>query len=67
VRLGSLGTSTTDWPIVPAPDYKCGALGGMRIVRRKPAPASLRSPQIPHDLTWDQTRAAAVGIQRLTA
>jgi hypothetical protein len=24
-------------------------------------------PQIPHDLTWDRTRAAAVGIQRLTA
>jgi hypothetical protein len=24
-------------------------------------------PQIPHDLTWDRTRAAAVGSQRLTA
>jgi hypothetical protein len=23
-------------------------------------------PQIPHDLTWDQTRAAAVGSRRLT-
>jgi hypothetical protein len=24
-------------------------------------------PQIPHDLTWDRTRAAAMGSQRLTA
>jgi hypothetical protein len=44
-------------------DY--GAVGGMRIgkgnrsARRKPAPAPLFPPQIPHDLTWDRTRAAA--------
>jgi hypothetical protein len=50
-------------------DY--GAVGGMRIgrgnrsTRRKPAPVPLCS-QIPHDLTWDRTRAAAVGSQRLT-
>jgi hypothetical protein len=52
-------------------DY--GAVGGMRIgrgnrnTRRKPTPVSLCSPHIPHDLTWDRTRAAAVGSQRLTA
>jgi hypothetical protein len=52
-------------------DY--GAVGGMRIgrgnrsTRRKPAPVPLCPPQIPHDLTWDRTRAAAVGNQRLTA
>jgi hypothetical protein len=27
----------------------------------------LRPPQIPHDLTWVRTRAAAVGSRRLTA
>jgi hypothetical protein len=48
-------------------DDECEAVRGMRIgrgngsTRRKPAPASLRPPQIPHDLTWDRTRAAAMG------
>jgi hypothetical protein len=52
-------------------DY--GAVGGMRIgrgnrsTRIKPAPVPLCPQQIPHDLTWDRTRAAAVGSQRLTA
>jgi hypothetical protein len=52
-------------------DY--GAIGGMRIARgnrstrRKPAPVPLCPPPIPHDLTWDRTRAAAVGSQRPTA
>jgi hypothetical protein len=40
---------------------------GNRRTRRKPAPAPLCPPQIPHDLTWDRTRAAAVGNLRLTA
>jgi hypothetical protein len=47
-QLGPLGTSATDWPIVPAPgDYDDGEFGGMEIgrgnrsTRRKPAPASL--------------------------
>jgi hypothetical protein len=32
VRLSPLGTSATNWPIVPAPDDgDCGAVGGMRI------------------------------------
>jgi hypothetical protein len=52
---------------------ECGAVGGMRIgrenriTRRKTAPVPLDPPQIPHDLTWVRTRAAAVGNQRLTA
>jgi hypothetical protein len=52
---------------------ECGAVGGMRIgrgnrsTRRKPAPIPLRPPQIPHDLTWDRSRATAVGNRRLTA
>jgi hypothetical protein len=50
-----------------------GAFGRMRTgrgnssTRRKPAPAPLCPPQIPHDLTWYRTRAAAVGSWRLTA
>jgi hypothetical protein len=51
----------------------CRAIGGMktgsenRSTRRKPSPVPLCPQQIPHDLTRAQTRAAAVGIQRLTA
>jgi hypothetical protein len=50
-----------------------GAIGGMKIgrgnrsTRRKPAPAPLCPPQIPHDQTRARTRAASVGSQRLTA
>jgi hypothetical protein len=33
VRLSPLGTSATIWPIVPAPDDECGAVGGMRIAK----------------------------------
>jgi hypothetical protein len=62
-------------PIVPALDDvdECGAVGRMRIVRgnrstrRKPAPVPLCPPQIPHDLTWVLTRAAAVGTRLITA
>jgi hypothetical protein len=54
-------------------DDECGVVGGMKIgrgnrsTRRKPTPVSLCPPQIPHDLTWDRTRAAAEGSRRLTA
>jgi hypothetical protein len=75
-RLSPLGASATVWPIVPAPrmidDNECETVGGMRIgrenssIRRKPAPVPLCSPQIPHDLTWDRTRTAAVGSRRAT-
>jgi hypothetical protein len=50
-----------------------GAIGAMIIGRknwstsRKPAPLQLRSPQIPHDLTWDKTQAIMVGSQELLA
>jgi hypothetical protein len=36
-------------------------------VRRKPVPVPLHPWQIPYDLTWDLTRAVAVGSRRLTA
>jgi hypothetical protein len=39
---------------------------GNRSTQRKPAPVLLCPQQIPHDLTWDRTRAAAVGDRRLT-
>jgi hypothetical protein len=69
VRLSPLGTSATNWPIVPVPDDDdaCGAVSGMKIgsgngsTRRKSAPVPLCPPQIPHDLTWVRTLAAAVG------
>jgi hypothetical protein len=46
---------------------KIGGMNGRgnRSTRRKPAPTSLRPPQIPLDQTRDWTRAAAVGSQRL--
>jgi hypothetical protein len=72
-KLGPLGTSATEWPIVPAPgNYDDGEFGGIKIgrgnrsTRRKPAPAPLCLPQIPLDQTRVQTRATAVGSQRLT-
>jgi hypothetical protein len=71
--MGLLGTSATEWFIVPAPgDYDDGEFCGIKIgrgnrsTRRKPAPASLCPPQIPLDQTLTRTRAAAVGSQRLT-
>jgi hypothetical protein len=73
-KLGPLGTSATERPIVPAPgDYDDGEFDGMKIdrgnrsFRRKPAPFPLRPPQIPLDQTQARTRATAVGSQRLTA
>jgi hypothetical protein len=51
-------------------DGDCEAVGGMKIGRgnrsRKPAPAPLCPPQIPHEQTWARTRAAAALSQRLT-
>jgi hypothetical protein len=75
VRLSPLGTSATVGLLYQPRmiDDDSGAVGGIRIgrgnrsTRRKPAPVPLCPPQIPHDLTWDRTRAAAVGSQRLTA
>jgi hypothetical protein len=73
-KMGPLGTSATEWPIIPDPgDYGDGEFGEMktgrenRSTRRKPAPAPLRPPQIPFDQTRVWTRATAVRSQRLTA
>jgi hypothetical protein len=41
--------------------------GKTEVLGGKPAPMPLCPPQIPHDLTWARTRAAAVGNRRLTA
>jgi hypothetical protein len=74
VRLSPLGTlATVGLLYQPRMIDDYGAVDGMRIGRgnqstwRKPAPVPLCSPQIPHDLTWDRTRAATVGSLRLTA
>jgi hypothetical protein len=51
----------------------CEAVGGVRIrkgnrsTRRKPAPVPRCTPSIPCDLSWDQTRTAAVESPLLTA
>jgi hypothetical protein len=73
-KLGPVGTSASNWPIVPAPgDCEDGEFGGMKIcrgnrsTRRKPAPAPHCPPLITLDQTRARTRAAAVGSQRLTA
>jgi hypothetical protein len=54
VELGPVGTSATEWPIVPAPgDCGDGQFGGIKIgrgnrsTRRKLASAPLCPPQIP--------------------
>jgi hypothetical protein len=54
-------------------DGDCVAIVGMKIgrgnrsTRGKPAPVPLCRPQIPHDLSRAQTRAASVESQQLTA
>jgi hypothetical protein len=48
-------------------DDECGAIGGENgSAWRKSATVPLCSPQIPHDLTRTQTRAATVGSRQLT-
>jgi hypothetical protein len=76
VRLSPLGTAATVGLLYQPQmidDGDCGPIGGIRFgrenrsTRRKPTPAPLCPPQIPHDQTLARTRAAAVGSQRLTA
>jgi hypothetical protein len=74
VQMGPLGTSATEWTIVPAPgDYEDGEFGVMKVgrgnrsTRRNPAPEPLCPSQIPLDQTRARTQAAAVGSQLLTA
>jgi hypothetical protein len=76
VRLSPLGTAATTGLLYQPQlidDGDCGEIGGIktdrgnRSTRRKPAPAPLCPPQIPHDQTGARTRAAAVGSQRLTS
>jgi hypothetical protein len=74
--VGPLGTAATTGLLYQPQmidDGDCGEIGGMKIgrgnrsSRRKPAPAPLCPPQIPHDQTRARIRAAAMGSQRLTA
>jgi hypothetical protein len=76
VGLSTLGTAATSnllYKPQMIDEGDCGAIGGIKIgrgnrrTRRKPAPAPLCPPQIPHDQTRARTRAAPVGRQRLTA
>jgi hypothetical protein len=71
--LGTAATSALLYKPQMIDEDDCRAIGGMKIGRgnrstwRKPAPAPLCPPQIPHDQTRARTRAAAVESQRLTA
>jgi hypothetical protein len=75
VRLSPLGTSANIWPIVPGPDNRWWVWSsrwnenwqGKPKYSEKTCTVPLCPPQIPHDLTWDRTRVAAVGSRRLTA
>jgi hypothetical protein len=75
-RLSPLGTAATSALLYQPQmidDGDCGAIGGTKIgrgnrnSRRKPASLPLCPPQVPHNLTWARTRAAAIGSRRLTA
>jgi hypothetical protein len=70
VRLGPLGTEAIAGLLYQPQmidDGDCGAIGemkfgrGNRYTQRKPAPAPLCPPQIPHEEIRARTRAAAVG------
>jgi hypothetical protein len=71
--LGTAATSGLLYKPQMIDEDDCGAIDGMKIgrgnrsTRRKPALAPLCPPQIPHDQTRLEPRAAAVGRQRLTA
>jgi hypothetical protein len=76
VGLSPLGTAATTGLLYQPQmrdDGDCGEIGGMNIgrgnrsTRRKPTPAPLCPPLIPHDQTRARTQAATVGSQRLTA
>jgi hypothetical protein len=74
VRLSSLGTSATIWPInqpLMMDDEEWSSRWndweGKPKYSEKPATVPLCPPQIPHDLTRARIRATAVGSQRLTA
>jgi hypothetical protein len=73
--LSPLGTSATNWPIVPLPDDRWWVWSsrwkenwqGITKYSKKSAPVPLCPPQIPHDLTRARTRTIAEGSRRLTA
>jgi hypothetical protein len=76
VRLSPLCTAATTgllYQLQMMDDGDCGPIGGMKIrrgnrsTRRKPTPAPLCPPQIPHDTNRTRTRTTVVGSQRLTA
>jgi hypothetical protein len=74
VELDPLGTSASEWPIVPAlSDYDDGEFGGIKIGRRnrstqkKTYPSATLSTTNPTCQTQVRIRAATIESQRLTA
>jgi hypothetical protein len=67
VQQGPLGTSATEWPIVPAPgDYDDGEFWWNKDWE-KTCPSATLSTTNPTCQTRARTRAAVVGSQQLTA
>jgi hypothetical protein len=71
--LGAAATSGLLYKPQMIDEGDCGVIGGIKIgsgnrsTRRKPAPAPLCPPQIPHDQTRARTPGRRVGSQRITA
>jgi hypothetical protein len=71
--LGTAATTGLLYQPQMIDDGECGQIGRMKIgrgnqsTRRKPAPAPLCPPQIPHDQIWSRTWATTLGSQWLTA
>jgi hypothetical protein len=65
VQLGSLGTSATNWPIVPAAgDYEDGEFGGIMIGKGNRSTSILRKPAPVHHkshMTWPGSKPGRRG------
>jgi hypothetical protein len=48
-------------------DDEYGVVCENEVLEEKPAPVPLCPQQIPYELNWPRTQAAAVGTRRLTA
>jgi hypothetical protein len=61
-KLGPLGTSATEWPIVPAPDdYDDTEFGGMKIRRGNRSTRKKKLPQ--HHFVHDKSNLTRPGLE----
>jgi hypothetical protein len=60
VQLGPLGTTATDWPILPAPgDYDDGESGGMKIGRE----TEVLGENLPHHFVQQKSHLIRLEIE----